>query len=319
MSKSNPRLSVGLPVYNGENFLAEALDSLLGQTFEDFELIISDNASTDRTEEICRAYASRDRRIRYTRNRENMGAAWNYNHLFHLASGEYFKWAAHDDVLHSDFLLKTVAALDRNPSVVLAYARVITIDQRGNPIGRDERRLRTDSVKPNVRFHDSVCVDIDGLAIFGVSRRDVLKKTKLIASYVGSDRPLLAELLLAGPFYEVPEWLFFHRDHSRRSVRLLPTLHQRVAWFDSAMRGAIVLPWWRMFGEFLLTSYRAPVAWREKLHCGQHMCKWFWKKRQRLWWDIKFAVFHRTLLPFFRRHAPWTRPLWHVYRRVISG
>jgi len=308
-----------LAVYNGENFLAEALDSLVGQTFEDFELIISDNASTDRTEEICRAYALRDRRIRYSRNRENMGAAWNYNHLFHLASGEYFKWAAHDDVLHPDFLLKTVAALDRNPSMVLAYARVITINSQGKPIRRDERRLRTDSPMPSIRFSDSVCNDPEGLAIFGVMRAEILKKTKLIASYVGSDRPLLAELLFAGPFYEVPEWLFFHREHFQRSVRLLPDLHQRVAWFDTARQERVALPNWRLVAEFLFTLRRASVPWTEKLRCCRHLGAWAWNRRRKLKTDIKFAVFHRTLLPFLKRRAPWTRPVWHAYRRMTSG
>src|SRR6266536_1939108 len=86
------RVSIGLPVFNGERFVAEAIDSILAQTFEDFELIISDNASTDGTEEICRCYAEKDERIRFVRNRENYGAAFNFNQTFHLSSGGYFKW-----------------------------------------------------------------------------------------------------------------------------------------------------------------------------------------------------------------------------------
>ena len=99
-----PRVSIGLPVYNGENFLEFALDSILGQTFQDFELIISDNASTDATESICRRYAAKDSRIRYYRNPNNQGAAQNYNRVFALARGEYFKWAAHDDVCKPNYL-----------------------------------------------------------------------------------------------------------------------------------------------------------------------------------------------------------------------
>ena len=92
-----PRVSVGIPVFNGERFLAETIESILAQTFKDFEIVISDNASTDRTEEICRSYAARDPRIRYNRNDTNRGAAWNHNRVFELARGEYFKWQSHDD------------------------------------------------------------------------------------------------------------------------------------------------------------------------------------------------------------------------------
>ena len=95
---SVPRLSIGLPVYNGEDFLAESLDSLLGQTYEDFELIISDNASTDGTADICRRYEKQDSRIRYIRQPRNLGCAPNHNVLVQYARGELFKWASHDDL-----------------------------------------------------------------------------------------------------------------------------------------------------------------------------------------------------------------------------
>ena len=93
-----PRVSIGLPVYNGQEFLEETLHSILNQTFNDFELIICDNASTDRTAEICRSFAKRDRRIRYYRNEINLGAAKNFNGVFFLARGEYLKWSDNDDL-----------------------------------------------------------------------------------------------------------------------------------------------------------------------------------------------------------------------------
>src|SRR2546425_9420098 len=97
-ARAAPQVSVGLPVYNGERYLAEALDSLLTQSYEDFELIICDNASTDRTGEIARSYAAKDKRVRYARNDKNLGAGGNFRRGFALASGEYFRWAASDDV-----------------------------------------------------------------------------------------------------------------------------------------------------------------------------------------------------------------------------
>ena len=118
MSSSTPKVSLGLPVYNGENFIAQAIESILAQTFTDFELIITDNGSTDRTPKICEAYAARDRRVAYSRNPENLGAAPNFNRAFALSSGRYFKWVAHDDLIAPEFLARCVKVLDNDPSVV---------------------------------------------------------------------------------------------------------------------------------------------------------------------------------------------------------
>ncbi|MGH2603742.1 MAG: glycosyltransferase family 2 protein, partial [Dehalococcoidia bacterium] len=126
-----PRLSVGLPVYNGEQYLSEALDALLGQSYEDFELIISDNASTDGTEDVCRRYLAQDQRIRYVRQPRNIGAAPNHNFVFRQARGELFKWASHDDLYARDLLRRCVEALDEHPHMVLAHAWHAIIDGAG--------------------------------------------------------------------------------------------------------------------------------------------------------------------------------------------
>ncbi len=112
MSNLTPKVSVGMPVYNGAETLPAALDSLLAQTYTDFEVLINDNASTDATEAICRAYAARDSRIRYERNSANLGAAGNFNRVFERARGAYFKWFACDDLLAPDYLAECVAALE---------------------------------------------------------------------------------------------------------------------------------------------------------------------------------------------------------------
>src|ERR1700683_4254551 len=108
----HPRLTIGLQVYNGENDLAECLEALLGQTYEDFELLISDNASTDATADICRRYAKRDPRIRYVRQPRNIGLGPNYNFLVDQATGEFFKPAWHDDLYARDLLKRCIQALD---------------------------------------------------------------------------------------------------------------------------------------------------------------------------------------------------------------
>ena len=202
----NPRLSIGMPVYNGEQFIQEALTSILTQTFEDFELIISDNASTDGTEEICRASMQQDSRIRYYRNQQNLGAAWNYNRVLQLSTAKYFKWAAHDDVLAPELLEKCVSVLDQHPETILCFSKIGRINEDSQVDGvYDNFDMRVSSTSRTERFHDLVIFEHYCTAVFGVIRSKVLSRTKGIEAYVGSDRILLAELSLMGPFYQIPD------------------------------------------------------------------------------------------------------------------
>src|ERR1700758_936309 len=155
---SIPLVSVGLFVYNGERYIEETLDSILSQTFTDFELIISDNASTDRTGEIALSYAKRDDRIRYYRSEKNMGAGWNVRRVYELATGKYFKWAAVDDILEPDFLRQCVEILERDPGCVLVYAATKEIDENGAFIKNYVTPMRTDSTDPAARFRDMMLI-----------------------------------------------------------------------------------------------------------------------------------------------------------------
>lgn len=124
--KNKPKVSIGLPVYNGEKFIREALDSLLVQSFTDFELIISDNGSSDGTEAVCREYAARDARIRYVRWNEDRGGAANFAYVLDEARGEYFMWAAHDDRWHVDYIKFMSAVLDSDEDVGLVFSAMVT-------------------------------------------------------------------------------------------------------------------------------------------------------------------------------------------------
>jgi glycosyltransferase involved in cell wall biosynthesis len=268
-------------VFNGENYLDEALDSILAQTYSDFELIISDNASTDRTEEICRAYAARDERVRYFRNETNLGVAKNYNRVFELSSGEYFKWAAHDDLCAPEYLERCVEILDREPDVVLCYPKTSIIDEHGEFVRNHFDGFNLRSAKPHERFRDFL--HVHGLCnpIVGLIRARTLERTPLIGSYLSPDRVLLGELALRGKFYEVPERLFFRRDHPQRSMRANPDLDERLAWIDPARGGQIQLPRWRWLFEYLLAIRRVRLGWYEKLLCYVQMgrwVRWHWRK-----------------------------------------
>lgn len=280
MSNDRPRVSIGLPVYNGEIYLAEALDSLLAQTFTDFELVIADNASTDATGEICQAYAVKDSRIRYIRNPENLGAAANYNRVFELSSGQYFKWAAHDDLCAPEFLERCVGVLDRDESVVLCYSLTKAIDENGQVTREYAAKPKSGSVRPRDRFYEFVCVPHPCVAVFGLMRTSVLGRTPLIGNYTGSDRPLLGELSLLGRFHEIPEFLFFYRNHPQQSWQLHPTSYAYEEWFDPARSERWTLPNWRLLWEHLRSVGRVPLGWQERVGC--YACVgWYIRKRWR--------------------------------------
>lgn len=274
MDNHKPRVSIGLPVYNGANYLEKAIKAILAQTYSDFELIISDNASTDRTQKICLAYAARDRRIRYYRNERNTGGAYNFNRVFELSSGGYFKWAAHDDIVAPDYLLKCVEVLDQDHSVILCHSKVKVIDESGKTLSHSSiNHDKAGSLKPQCRFGALVQTDHLCMDIFGLIRRDVLKLTPLISGYIGSDRVLLAELGLLGRFHLIPEYLFFSRDHPERSIRSIP-FHFRAEWFDPANEGRTVFPHWRVYFEYFMCVRRISLTKYERICCYLHLLHW---------------------------------------------
>ncbi len=273
MTSHVPLVSIGVPVYNGENYLAETLDAILAQTFTDFEIVISDNASTDSTEEICRAYAAKDPRIHYHRQSQNLGAAPNYNDVFHRSRGEYFKWSAHDDLIEPVFLERCVSALDTNPDTVVASTMFDSIDAEGTHIGDGEPRPGLCSDDVSIRIRTAIYPYRHGgasdAAVFGLMRRSALDRTRLHGSYTGSDRTIILELVLLGPFYEVPEPLFHNRDHPSRSIRIRKRngnrSHDREAWFDTRKAGRIVFPNWRRLREFVHAIMRSPISITERM------------------------------------------------------
>ena len=217
MSSHRPRVSIGMPVYNGGRYLEEALQSVLSQSYEDFDVVISDNASTDDTEEICRTYARSDERIRYFRLRQNYGIIYNFNNVFRLSTGKYFKWAASDDVCGPDYLLKAVQVLEEDPSVVLVWATAVGIDERGQQVPM--RYEVSDLNSPNSVYSPDPTVRFRRLLrniwwtegpFHGVIRAATLAQTRwLVPPHIGCDHVLLSELSLKGRFYEIPQEMFF--------------------------------------------------------------------------------------------------------------
>ena len=276
--KPVPRLTVGLPVYNGEEYLAQSLEALLGQTYEDFELIISDNASTDGTADICRRYEKQDSRIRYVRQPRNIGLSPNHNYLVEQARGELFKWASHDDLYVRDLLERCVDLLDQHPQVVLAHSWTAMIDSSGAVARPVEYPLTTSSPKAPERFR-SVLYGEGGDDDGGVIRMSVLRRTPLYDSYHHADRTLIAELALHGPFYQVPDWLYFRRDHPERAERVFKTVRAWCANLDPHRGRRLRNPTIRLYAEyvwgFVAAIQRAPLSQAERRECYGHLTKWF--------------------------------------------
>jgi glycosyltransferase involved in cell wall biosynthesis len=283
VERSRPKVSVGMPVFNGERYIRDALDSILSQSFEEFELVISDNASTDATPEICRAYAARDARIRYVRHPNNQGVIQNFNAAFALSSGEYFKWAASDDVCGRDYLLRAVEVLDHDPSIVLVWGTTVGIDENGarvpmpNEISDLNSPFSVYSPDPAVRFRRLLrnIWWVDG-PFYGVMRSSTLRATRWVhPPHHSGDQILLAELSLAGRFYEIPEELFYSRVHAGKTSHANRSLRARAALVDQGAprEGAVGL--WRKLRAYphRIAMYanaigRARLPLTTKLRCG---------------------------------------------------
>ncbi len=203
-----PLVSIGLPVYNGGKVIKRAVDSLLAQDYPNFELIISDDASSDETPEICREYAQRDKRVVFYKADCNRGAVWNYNRVCELAKGKYFMWIDQDDLRAPQFISKCVECLEDNENAVLCHTHTATF------LGEPDNitvLIVNDTMEglhnPEERFVEALKT-LPATALEGVIRTDILRtKTNLFENYINSDIILTHELTLYGEFLQVPEVL----------------------------------------------------------------------------------------------------------------
>jgi glycosyltransferase involved in cell wall biosynthesis len=292
MTPGAPTVTIGLPVYNGEQHLAQCLDSLLAQEFEDFELIIFDNASEDGTEEICRAYAAADRRVRYHRNDRNLGAAANQNRVLELASGKYFKLVSHDDWFSPKLLSRSVEVLKCRPEVVLCYWLETIVDNRDEVLRTygESQRFAVDSPLASERFHQWLWAFESGARgdpIYGAIRTDVAKTdgpflyTGLHPNFVR-----LAQLSLQGPWYTVPEHLAFRRANTQRV-----TVSEGLTWFLGPDAARVRFPHWRRWYEYLRVLFRsAQLTSRQKAYLSLNASYYFLSRDLKGFaWDLRYG------------------------------
>lgn len=303
MIQKKPRVSIGLPVFNGERFLEETLDSILAQTFSDFELIISDNASTDKTREICERYTAQDERVKYFRSAQNLGVAPNYNRAFTLSSGEYFKWADYDDPLAPDFILRCVEVLDNHPEVAVCFPKAKFIDENGTFLNDYDPLPDTTSPEPHVRFGKLLLEHDHRLAqASGMMRSDLVRKTILHGSYPCSDEVLMAHMSLLGSYYEIPERLFYLRYHPYMSSKgVLASERSRVLFFDSSLKDQAVLIKWLYFKDCFRAINHSPIGIYQRMRCYPYVIRWATKPQnfKSLMKDILLGIHKR--IPLFPR------------------
>ncbi len=255
--EQSPRVTIGLPVYNGGALFGPAVESILSQDFDDFELVLADNCSTDGTVELCQKYAEADPRVRVLTSDVNRGAAWNFNRCVEAARGELFKWSAHDDLYAPTFLRHCVDALDDADDAVLAFTRAVEIDEFGAVFHEHGALNVAGGPRPAQRFRAVLFDEVYCYFVFGVIPTDVLRRTALIAPYSASDRVLLAELALHGRFVEVPDHDFLHREHRGRSMYAYADDRARMAWFDPTARQKAAMTLWAQAEGYAAALYRA--------------------------------------------------------------
>lgn len=271
---SPPTVSVVLPVYNGSKFVRQAIDSILGQTFEDLELVIADNASSDGTTEICQAYAEADQRVRYYRQLENVGAARNFNDGFRHARGTYFKWASCDDTLEPTYVERCVAVLEADDDVSLVHTGVTCINGAGEETGTFELDRTFAAPDPYERFR-MLMQAWDFSAIWGLMRRATVEKTRLLPVYLGSDRLFLTQIALRGRPHFIEDRLFRWRIHEE-SFRERDTASKQssVSWWSTSVRS------WPMRNTAYLLAHGSsvimgsPLSLATKLRCERYFFGW---------------------------------------------
>lgn len=307
---TSPRVSIGVPVYNGQKYIRFTLDSLLAQTFTDFEIIVTDNCSTDTTPQIVAEYAARDSRIRYVKNPTNIGPARNYKVSMDLARGEYFKWNPADDVCAPEFLAKCVKVLDADPSVVVAYPRTKVIDTTGAIVDDYLYEISFDHPEPATRLWRMMTVDHKrhgAHELYGVIRTAELRKTPGMRTHVRGDSVLLARFALLGRLRRIEEPLFFNRDHSDRSSKYLSRKMVRkgsrlskllgcgplpsAEWWDPSLKGKIVFPEWRILREYTRTIQESPnLTSSQRFACYRTMVWFALRHSPKMLRDVVIAI-----------------------------
>ena len=283
------RVTIGMPAYNAEETIDQAIKSMLSQTYGDLKLLISDNASTDNTEEICRRYEREDPRVTYVRHEENLGATENYNYVCRAANSEFFKWHSSNDICSLETIERCVKVLSENPDIVLCYPQTRLFEATPDD-GKDYQDLQgADVDSPIARFFNV----IDNMALNnvmnGVVRADELKLTPLIRPFYYADRNMIAELALRGKIALV-EGCYFHRRMDAASAIIMKSESDAMAHFDPSWERPLPFMNWRIYSAFLSSLFRSNIGALTAVRALPQFLRRVWYAKADLWGDIKTAI-----------------------------
>ncbi len=282
--KNTYKVSVGIPVYNGERWIDQSIDSILSQSFTNFELIISDNNSSDKTFKICKEYEKKDKRIYLYKNETNIGAAKNFNKVFELSSGQYFKWASSNDLCDNKFLERCVQVLDTNNDVTVAFPCTQIIDTKNNIIQKLEEDLHLMQESSFERFDAFLNKVTLNNVEQGLIRSSELRKTKLQGVYPNSDTILMSELAARGKFYQVQEYLLSRRITESSTTNLMSD--SQITQFYDPNKSQISLQTIRIFIANLSISSRIKVPFIERLKFFRYAIRYLKWERKDLYQEI---------------------------------
>lgn len=288
-SSAVPAVSVGMPVYNSAAWIQSAIESLLAQTFQDFELIISDNASTDATFAICERYARSDSRIRLFKNDQNIGANRNYCAVLQQGRADYFKWAASNDLCAPTFIEKCVIALENEPTAVLACPQTALFDVDPSDAKPYDRDVLLTADEGNARYVDLFHMMGLNNAFNGVIRRRALVRAAPLGNFQQADIVLMAELALMGKFLVIPELLFFRRmsPDSATKLKSAKEVDQHIE-----PESTRPLRWqnWRFYGALLQAVLRQRPFTSDSVKALRYVLKQIRWSRWRLARDVRQAI-----------------------------
>jgi glycosyltransferase involved in cell wall biosynthesis len=275
---TRPTVSVGVPVYNARPHIAQALESILAQTYGDLEVVVLDNASTDGTTEICESFARADQRVRFTRSPINRGAFANYSEVFRRSYGSLFKWASANDWCSPGFIEACVTALGAQPDAVLSYPRtkLFSEDLAAAIPYDDELNLQQDSpVARVIRLLEGIHLNN---VLNGLIRRTALEQTQLHGPYYASDVVLLCELALLGKFIEIPEYLLFRQMNPQTATKMM-SVRERDAYIFGHSMTSPRFSSWRLRMALLGLVVRGHVNMSERLKLLSYVAKF-------VYWDL---------------------------------
>jgi glycosyltransferase involved in cell wall biosynthesis len=286
-----PSVSVGIPVYNGERYLEVAIRSVLSQTWDDLELVICDNCSTDRTSEICRNYAAQDSRVRYLRNETNLGAAGNFRRVFHESRAPVYRWLCSDDYIGPSSIEKCLRLLQTRPDAAIVCSRAVFVDEHGQTIKPYDAVQAITHDDANQRFRAAFDCDPWCNSAYGLIRRSTLLRTALHQPFPASDKALIIELAIHGKIFEVDEPLFYRRIHPGAYSYAVSSERDRSFYTPTALgRVTPMRRAWPNTRAYLGAITRSSAGAGQKLSMLTHVLRHAWWQRGELLNEARTSI-----------------------------